>query len=142
MPIYEYRCADCKKRSSIFVRGFEDPPGLTCPACGGHDLTRLFSRFRVGKGESYYRKGIYEDIFSDSNLIKGLESNDPRAMAEWSRRMSHGAGEDITPESEEVLGKLDAGEPIGKVMEDAKEVLSDYAIGGDDDSGGGHSSED
>ena len=135
MPIYEYRCADCKKLSSIFVRGFEDPPSLKCPECGGADMPRLFSRFRMGKGQSYYTKGIYEDMFSDRKLMKGLESNDPRAMAEWSRRMSHGAGEDLTPETEDILDKLDAGEPVAKVMEEAKETLGDFGLGGGDDSG-------
>ncbi len=108
---------------------------MECPHCGSKQLARLFSRFRVGKGEAYYRKGIYEDILSDHQLVRGLESNDPRAMAEWSRRMSHGAGEDITPESEEVLGKLDAGEPVGKVMEDAKEVFGDFGLGSSDAGG-------
>lgn len=129
MPIYEYRCADCKRRVSIFVRGFEDPASLECPECGGRELSRLFSRFRVGKGESYYRKDIYEDILSDNKLVRGLEASDPRAMAEWSRRMSHGAGEDITPESDEILGRLDAGEPVEKVMAEAKDAFSDFGMG-------------
>ena len=44
MPIYEYRCQDCRRRVSLFFRSFsdiEDEP--TCPRCGGtqpgsHDL--------------------------------------------------------------------------------------------------------
>ena len=130
MRIYEYRCKTCKRRVSLLVKGFEEPEKLECPECGGRELERLFSSFRIGKGESYYRKGIYEDILTDKQLVRGLTSNDPRAMAEWSRRMSAGAGEDLTPESEEVLDRLDAGEPVGKVMEDAKETLGDFGLGG------------
>lgn len=92
-------------------------------------MSRLFSRFSIGKGEFYQRKGIYEDILGDHQLVRGLTANDPRAMAEWSRRMSHGAGEDITPESEEILGKLDAGEPIDKVASEAKAAMGDLGGG-------------
>src|SRR5438309_9528526 len=45
MPIYEYRCADCGKRPSIFFKSLtavEESPA--CPLCGGRHLTRLISR--------------------------------------------------------------------------------------------------
>ena len=129
MPIYEYRCGNCKRRVSIFVQGFSEPESLECPECGGKELKRLFSSFRIGKGESYLRKGIYEDILTDNQLVRGLESSDPRALAEWNRRMSHGAGEDISPEYDEMLGKLDAGEPINKVMSDAQTAMGDLGGG-------------
>ena len=129
MPIYEYRCGNCKRRVSILVQGFKEPPSLECPECGSQELTRLFSSFRIGKGESYLRKGLYEDILSDHQLVRGLESSDPRALAEWNRRMSHGAGEEISPEYEDILGKLEAGEPVEKVMEEAQSTMSDFGEG-------------
>ncbi|PIU57813.1 MAG: hypothetical protein COS88_00045 [Chloroflexi bacterium CG07_land_8_20_14_0_80_51_10] len=131
MPIYEYRCENCKRRVSLLVQGFKEPLSLKCPQCGSEKLTRLFSRFRIGKGETYARKGIYEDILSDNQLVRGLESSDPRALAEWNRRMSHGAGEDISPEYEDMLGKLEAGEPVDKVMREAQSAMGDLT-GGDD----------
>lgn len=123
MPIYEYRCGGCKRRVSIYVQGFKDPESRECPQCGSRELSRLFSRFSIGKGECWERKGVYEDILSDANLVRGLESNDPRSFAEWNRRMSRGAGEDIGPEYEDILGKLEAGEPVEKVMQDARESI-------------------
>jgi len=131
MPIYEYRCGNCRRRVSILVQGFEDPPSLECPRCGGKELTRLFSSFAIGKGESYLRDGLYEDILSDSKLVRGLESNDPRALAEWSRRMSQATGEEMGPDHEDMLDKLEAGEPVDQVMAEAQSMMAD--IGGEED---------
>jgi hypothetical protein len=71
------------------------------------------------------RKGVYEDILSDSQLVRGLEQNDPRALAAWNRRMSQAAGEGITPESEEINARLEAGEPIGQVVAEAQSMMGE-----------------
>ncbi len=44
MPIYEYRCEECGKRSSTLLSSFSspDPP---CPHCGKPALRRLVSTF-------------------------------------------------------------------------------------------------
>ena len=51
MPIYEYRCAACGKRSSSLLASYStpDPP---CPHCGKSELKRLVSTFAtVRSGE-------------------------------------------------------------------------------------------
>ncbi len=55
-------------------------------------------------------ENVYEDILSDSQLVKGLEHSDPRALAEWNKRMSQGVDEEISPEYDEMLDKMEAGE--------------------------------
>ena len=44
MPIYEYRCEECGKRSSSLLMSYAsaDPP---CPHCGKPALRRLVSTF-------------------------------------------------------------------------------------------------
>ena len=103
MPIYEYRCNNHHRRVSILVRSFSES-STSCPSCGSTELNRLFSTFSVRKPD----QAIYEDILSDKQLVRGLESNDPRALAEWNKRMSR--GEEVAPEYEDMLGKLEAGE--------------------------------
>jgi putative FmdB family regulatory protein len=44
MPIYEYRCEECAKRSSVLVASFSSPDP-DCPHCGKHSLRRLVSTF-------------------------------------------------------------------------------------------------
>lgn len=118
MPIYEFRCNNCQRRIDVFVQGFSPPTGARCTYCGSQDVHRIFSRFAVRKSKS--DKSVYDDILSDSKLTQGLMRNDPRALAEWTRKMSRAADEDATPETEELLERLDAGADVSEVMEEMK----------------------
>ena len=44
MPIYEYRCEQCGKRSSTLLPSFSSPDPV-CPHCGKPTLRRLVSTF-------------------------------------------------------------------------------------------------
>ncbi len=118
MPIYEFRCDDCRRRVEIYTQGFSPPSGKICPHCGSSNLTRIFSSFALRRSKN--DTSVYDDILSDSKLTRGLMQNDPRALAEWSRKMSHAADEDITPESEELMDRLDHGEDVSDVIEEMK----------------------
>jgi hypothetical protein len=102
----------------IYVQGFSPPSNPSCAKCGSKELTRIYSSFAVRRSKN--DKGVYDEILSDSKLTHGLMRNDPRALAEWSRKMAHATGEDVTPETEELLNRLDAGEDMNKVVEDFK----------------------
>lgn len=118
MPIYEYRCNNCRRKAEIFVHSFSLPSNPTCTHCGSKDLSRIFSKFAVRRSKS--DKSVYDDILSDSKLTQGLMRNDPRALAEWSRKMSRAADEDSTPETEELMDRLEAGEDVSEVIEEMK----------------------
>ena len=49
MPLCEFDCAGCGRRSSLLVRGAS--PGVTpaCPHCGGTDLRRAVTGFAFRK---------------------------------------------------------------------------------------------
>src|SRR4029077_57956 len=52
MPIYEYRCEECGKRSSALLMSFSSPDPA-CPHCGKAALRRLVSTFAtVSSGEA------------------------------------------------------------------------------------------
>jgi len=92
----------------------------------------------MGKGETYYRKDFYEEILGDQQLVRGLENNDPRALAKWNKKMMHATGDDIAPEYEGFQERLEAGEPYQSVVNDAQESLglgpdSSDSSGGDED---------
>jgi len=130
MPIYEYRCAKCRRRVDIFVQSFSPPTNPSCSKCGSKELSRIYSSFAMRRSKN--DRGVYDEILSDSKLTSGLMRNDPRALAEWSRKMARATGEDVTPESEELLSRLDAGEDMNKVVEDFKQT----EMGGDMETGG------
>ena len=51
MPIYEYMCDSCRKRSSALLARFSSPDPV-CPECGKPTLRRLVSTFAtVSSGE-------------------------------------------------------------------------------------------
>ena len=51
VPIYEYRCDECGKRSSALLARFSSPDPV-CPHCGKAGLNRLVSTFAtVHSGE-------------------------------------------------------------------------------------------
>src|SRR3990172_9058340 len=104
MPIYEYWCPACRRRVSLYVRHPSPAAPPACPNCQGASLRRLFSTFAVRK----YETSTYEDILSDNQLVKGLEQDNPRALAEWNRRMGSGGDEGVGPEHEEMLARLEA----------------------------------
>ena len=117
MPIYEYHCNQCHKKVSVFLRS--PSSSAKCPSRGGEDLNRLFSTFSV---RGTYRD-IYNSILSDDQLTSGLMRNDPRALAEWNRRMTRGMEDsEVAPEFEEALDKMDHGimpdAPIGQMPPD------------------------
>jgi len=52
MPIYEYRCEACGKRSSALLSSYSSPDPA-CPHCGKPALHRLVSTFAtMGSGEA------------------------------------------------------------------------------------------
>ena len=133
MPIYEYRCADCRRKVSVFFRSFSVVTEPACPNCGGTHLTRLMSRVAVHRGG-----GGGDDDYGDDDfggMLDGLDENDPRALARAMRRMSDETGEPIEPEMEEALGRLESGEDPESVMAGLDEQVGDGGMdgGGDDD---------
>ena len=112
MPVYEYRCNNCHRKLSVYVRDFSQPPNAACSFCGSHELSRLFSSFAIRK--TYM--AAYEGILSDDRLVKGLEQNDPRALAEWSKRMSGETGEDLQPEYQDMMQRMESGEMPPELM--------------------------
>jgi hypothetical protein len=91
-------------------------PPPSCPRCGNSELKRVFSTFSV---QRTYRD-VYEDILSDRELTRGMMRDDPRAIAEWNKRMS--GGEKPTPEYEEITGRMEEGEwPITQIEEKRKQ---------------------
>ena len=53
MPIYEYECRQCGKRSELLQR-MDDPPMAACPECGG-EVRKMISAPAVQfKGSGWY----------------------------------------------------------------------------------------
>lgn len=126
MPIYEYRCKACGRKQSFFVRSFSSPLTPICRKCGSPDLTRLVSRVSVVKSE----ESRLEDMADPGNMLDGLDENDPRSVARWARKMSREMGEDLGPEFDEAIDRIEAGEDPDKVMAETDGPGGDGDLGG------------
>ena len=53
MPIYEYKCAKCKRHHEIMQK-ITDKPLTICPSCGGNMRKMISSTSFVLKGSGWY----------------------------------------------------------------------------------------
>ncbi len=107
MPLYEYRCLDCKKRSTILVLSLTNQKPVVCTHCQSPRLERLLSRFASPKSEEARLESL-----SDPNALAGLDENDPESMERFMKKMGEEMGEDF-------------GEDIAEAMESPRENPSD-----------------
>jgi hypothetical protein len=47
---------------------------------------------------------------ADPTQLGDLDENDPRSLGRWMRKMSDEMGEDLGPELDEVVGRLESGQ--------------------------------
>lgn len=124
MPIYEYRCADCGRRTSLFIRNMSDESNPVCKACGSENMNRLISRVSVVRSE----ESRLESLADPSNLA-GLDEDDPRSLGRFMRQMSQEMGEDLGPEFDEVVDRLESGQSPEEIEDSMPDLGED--LGGD-----------
>jgi putative FmdB family regulatory protein len=148
MPIYEYRCAACKRRVNIFFTSFSiaerraEAGEVECPNCGGKHLSRLMSKAYMVRGGSansdgggdFDDAGDMGDMDGMNGMFQGLDDDDPRSVARWARSMQDSLGGEMNlgPEFDQALSRIESGEDPDKVMED----MDPAALGGMGDEGG------
>lgn len=125
MPIYEYRCHDCRRRVSIFFRSFSDVEEQpTCPRCGGTKLARLVSRVAVVRSEDSRL-----DDLADPSMMAGLDEDDPKSVARWMRKMGAETGEDLPEEFDEVIDRLESGQSPEEIESAMPDLSGDMGGG-------------
>jgi len=103
MPIYEYRCQACAKRSSVFVRSMSVAVKAKCEHCGSARMSRLISRVVVPRS-----KASLDDF--DESMLADVDENDPRSMARFARRMRDEMGDDMGPEFDQAIEQMEQGQ--------------------------------
>ena len=104
MPIYEYRCHTCRKRTSVFVRSIGAAVRPRCEHCGGRRLRRLVSRVTVVRSGG----GDLDDF--GERMLADVDESDPRSMARWARRMRDEMGEEMGPDFDQAIEQMEAGQ--------------------------------
>ena len=128
MPTYDYICNNCNQRFDVFMTFSEyGRKPVLCSHCNSKNVRRRVTKVRIAKSEET-RMDHMADDFSG---FEGLE-DDPKAMGQMMRKMGKEMGEELPPEFDEVVDRLESGQS----PEDIESALPDLGSGtggGEDD---------
>lgn len=105
MPSYEYRCLQCKKRFTVFISYTEyGKKPVACLHCGSTEIQRRIGRIRVLRSEDSRM-----DQLADLDNLDGI-GDDPRELGKMMRQMKGEVGDELGPEFDEVVERLEKGQ--------------------------------
>lgn len=96
MPLFDYRCADCKKRFTLLLGVVAEQQEEKCPHCGSGNVSRLISRFARLRSED----DLIENLADPS---KAGDWEDPKQLQSWMKRMGKEMGEDLGDDFDELM---------------------------------------
>jgi putative FmdB family regulatory protein len=109
MPIYEYECAKCRRKSSILTMRVSEKVDPLCNHCGSAEMNRLMSRFAMPRSED-----ARLDSLADPSKLGDFDENDPKSVARMMRRMGSEMGDEFAgPEFDEAVDELESGGDLG-----------------------------
>jgi len=104
MPIYEYRCRDCGKKTTILTLSISKPYQARCRHCGSMRMQKLVSRVSLLRSERSRLEGL-----ADPSKMSGLDEKDPESVARWMKKVGkeigEDAGEDFDDSVDEAMGE-------------------------------------
>lgn len=117
MPTYEYRCNECQEVFDLFMTFDEfDNQQVQCPHCNTSDVDRVIGSVRVARSS----ESRLEDL-ADPDKLAGME-DDPKALGKMMREMSDEVGEDMGPEFDEVVDRLERGQSPEEIEKDLPDL--------------------
>lgn len=112
MPIYEYRCNDCDKKSTFLVGVTGDTQlNIICQNCKSENLSRIISKVSFVRSE----EEMLEDLADPSKIG---DISDPRAMKKWAKKLGKEFGDELGEDFDEELEKMEEEEANRDLEED------------------------
>jgi putative FmdB family regulatory protein len=120
MPNYDFRCLDCGRRFEVFF-SFADygTKPAVCPHCASQHTSRKIGRVRIARSEENRMSQL--ESMADPGRLESLE-NDPRELGRMMRSMSSELGENIGPEFDEVVNRLEKGQSPEQIENDLPDL--------------------
>lgn len=110
MPIYEYICLECGKKFTLFKLNIVEKDEDRCPFCGSTSIKKLVSKVKFVMSEDERLEKL-----ADPSNWSGFDENDPKSIAKFMKKVGNELGEDLGPELEEVVGRLEKGESMEEI---------------------------
>lgn len=128
MPTYDYICTDCHKRFDVFLsyKDYGVKP-VACSHCGSANVLRRVPRVRVLKSDEARMEAL-----ADPSKLGALD-DDPVALGRMMRQMGSEMGEDLPPEFDDVVDRLEAGQSPEQIESALPDMGMADAGGGFDD---------
>ncbi len=105
MPIYEFFCPSCRKKSSFLVRsGSSFEP--KCSICGSANVNRIISSFAYHKSMST----IYEESGDPGTVQNPNYYKDPRNIGRWAEKKFKDMGMEMPGEIKQKIQAAREGE--------------------------------
>ena len=106
MPTYDFICNACEKRFEIFLTFSEyGKKTVHCAHCNSANVRRRMTKVRIARSD----ESRMESAADDFSGLEGLE-DDPKALGRMMRKMGGEMGEDLPPEFNDVVDRLEAGQ--------------------------------
>lgn len=125
MPIYEYRCRDCGRKSTFLTLSAKSNLAPKCKKCGSENLVKLVSRVAVSRSEESRLESL-----ADPSKLAGLDEKDPKSLARWMKRMGKEMREDLGEDFDQSIDEAMEEAEKGEEGEGASELSG---AGADDD---------
>jgi putative FmdB family regulatory protein len=100
MPIYEYRCSDCGRKTQVLTLSVKASVAPKCRHCGGANLVKLVSRVAFLRSEESRLERL-----ADPSSLGGLDEEDPKSVARWMKRMGREMGEEAGEDFDEEVDR-------------------------------------
>jgi len=101
MPLFEYRCENCRLRNTLLVYSWSKDSERACQRCNSPNLTKLISRFAKGRswGESLgWAPG--------GETLTDVNEDDPRSIDQFMGRIKDEMGGQVTSDFNEMRQEL------------------------------------
>jgi putative FmdB family regulatory protein len=125
MPTYDFICNNCRQHFDMFLTFAEyGRKKVSCIHCKSRNVRRRMTKVRVAKSE----ESRMESMADDFSGFEGLE-NDPKSMGRMMRKMGKEMGDELPPEFDDVVDRLEAGQS----PEEIESALPDLGGGESDE---------
>ncbi|MBI5963196.1 MAG: zinc ribbon domain-containing protein [Chloroflexi bacterium] len=106
MPTYDFICNNCEKRFDMFLTFSEyGKKTVHCTYCESDNVRRRMTKVRIARSE----ESRMESVANDFSGFEGLE-DDPKALGKMMRKMGSEMGEELPPEFDDVVDRLESGQ--------------------------------
>jgi putative FmdB family regulatory protein len=123
MPIYEYRCADCRRKTTVVTLSISAAIDPVCRHCGGRNMAKLVSRVAVRRSEESRLENL-----ADPSSLAGLDEDDPKSVARWMKKMGREMGEETGEDFDEEVDRAMEEAEHGEAAESGGPAVDDEGL--------------